>query len=275
MRRLSVVILCLAATFVGAVAQNGDPKSFAPFERDQLMKCFYDMLTVVKRHKLRNQLISFLEAGCASEVNSYNKALRDHWPKEARESQTEKYFQTKTDTNSIYLKSLMFRMMCQNDCMEYPTSAAVLLIAAMESVAHDMYRKQSVSFCTGEACAFDAYRRCLLQAVPDELSKRTKPADFEKVVQTKCGEAESSTRVALTIDFTTAQQLQIDSELSSRSRDLINEAIREAQKEAVVTYAEDLTKIMPERKSCKTPMCGDQRCINLEGDVEYNCSISN
>jgi hypothetical protein len=170
-------------------------------------------------------------------------------------------------------QSIINSLGCQQDCMKIPTMGITIIIASMEEAAIGLYRDQPVSFCSGDACALDSYRKCLLLQISDQISKRTQPREFEKVTQQKCRTAESAARGILTIDFVNAQKLQRDTELSERTRELIDYVLKNIRKEVVVSYAEDLTKVDPSRKSCKMPLCGDRPCISLITDPEYKCAI--
>ena len=158
--------------------------------------------------------------------------------------------------------------------MKFPTAGTTALVALQEEAAIRLYRDQPVSFCSGDACVIDAYRKCLLLQMSAQITRRTKPRVFEKVAQQECVATENTARGVLTIDFVNAQRLQQSTELSENTRDLIEAVIRDIRREIVVSYAEDLTKVQPGRQSCKTAMCGDTKCISLEEDFEYKCSIA-
>jgi hypothetical protein len=87
MRALFVFVVVCLIPIKSAFSQVVGYSRFAPSERAQLSKCFSDMLTVVTRHNLREQLLPLLEAGCAGEILSYRDALRPHWPKTAQQSE--------------------------------------------------------------------------------------------------------------------------------------------------------------------------------------------
>src|SRR5262249_33282206 len=146
------------------------------------------ILAIVSRHSLRNHLFSFLEAGCLAEIQDYKAAMRSYWPKQTQEASMEQsltQLATKDDFPYV-VRAIMMKILCQADCMKYATSGTLMLIASMEEAAHNMYRAQPVSFCSGQACVLDAYRQCLLVQALDELSKRTKPREFEKRAQENC-----------------------------------------------------------------------------------------
>src|SRR5262249_16299249 len=151
---------------------------------DQLGKCFTDMLTVVKRHQLRDHLMELLYAGCAAERQRYGNALRPYLKKEY-----------KFDTEP--LQQLSIRMM----------------IYTMVQAAKEIYREEEVTFFSGDSCALDTYRKCLLRQIPDGVTNRIRPRDFEGQAQHKCGTVEGAARGVLIVDFTNAQKLQLDSQL--------------------------------------------------------------
>jgi hypothetical protein len=97
------------------------------------------------------------------------------------------------------------------------------------------------------------------------------------VAQQRCKAQESAARAKLVINFVTAQKQQLDVELSQKTRGLIEEVISDIRHKIVVSYSEDLIKVQPGRKSCKTEMCGDSTCIQLsdmsDAELEYHCAI--
>ena len=77
---LSTIVLGLCMPLANAVAGDVDYSKidytkFAQTERNQLAKCFTDMLAVAKRHSLRDHLTGFLEAGCSAEIRKYEAGL--------------------------------------------------------------------------------------------------------------------------------------------------------------------------------------------------------
>jgi hypothetical protein len=253
-RALSLVAFAcsFAVGMTDALVEEVDYSRFARAERLQLTKCFSDMLMVVKRHSLRKHLDSFLEAGCSAEMHNYEDALRP-------QLQNVSDVQQISESNRPYV-------------IKFITTH---LIGSMEEAAQRHYREQPVSFCADDACPLDAYRKCLLRQVSDQVSRRTEPREFERVAQQTCNSAQQAARIVLTIDFTNAQKLQRDPELSGKTRDLINDVITDIRHESVISYAEDLTKVQPGRKSCRPQLCGDRPCIRIdsEPEPEYKCAI--
>lgn len=241
----SILISCFFAW--SAYAQEIDYTKLARKELVQLDKCFSDMLTVVRRHSLRTQLAYFLEAGCAAEMRGYAIAVTPH------------------------VVALQGLGLSEETKQQFVAMSAVVPLV---EVAQRLYNDQPLSFC-GDACPINAYRKCLLLQVSDQLSRHTKPSNFERISQGKCGAQENKARAVLTIEFTEAQKRQANADLSEKTRELINAAITEVLHDVVVSYAEDLRKVDPGRKSCKTPMCGANKCIVLEDEAEYKCSIVN
>jgi hypothetical protein len=258
MRALSIIILVLFAPLARAIAGDIDYSKidygkFAHAERVQLADCFTDILKVAKRHSLREHLTGFLEAGCGSEMRSYQNGLGREPP-------------PGLETLPKDLQKQWF---------------ATNLIGNMELTVDRLYREddKQMPICSGEACVLDAYRSCLYLQISDVISKRAKPREFENVAQQKCKAQESAARAKLIVDFVTVQKKQLDQELSQKTRDLIEEVISDIRHKIVVSYSEDLIKVQPGRKSCKTKMCGDYPCISLSGpsdaELEYDCAISN
>jgi len=243
-RALLITVVAVFTLAMTASAQQPDPTKFAPKQRDQLTKCFTDMLTVVKRHQLRDHLMELLYAGCAAERQGYGRSLRPYLKKEY-----------KFDTDSLQQVSID------------------LMIHTMVQGAQEIYREQEVTFCSGDSCALNSYRKCLINQVPNGVSKRTKPREFEQQAQQKCSTSEIAARGILITDFTNAQKLQLDSQLSEATRKLIDEVIADLRHEIVVQYSEDLRKVDPSRKSCKQPLCGAVPCIVLGGPTEYECAV--
>ena len=112
----------------------------------------------------------------------------------------------------------------------------------------------------------------------NEITRRIKPREYDSIVQQNCRTAESAARTALTLDFESAQRLQQDAKLSEKTRALIDGTIKDIRQQLVVSYSEELVKVQPGRKSCKTELCGDYPCISLAGpsneELEYRCAIS-
>jgi len=251
--RCAVLLLACFVTISSVFAED-DYSKLAYRERTQLTKCFSDMLTVVKRHSLRKQLLYFLEAGCAAEMSNYSDALFD-----ALSFQLPKEFQ-----DSQRMRGLVARLLAGQP------------IGSMERTAERLYTEQSVSFCSGDACPLDKYRKCLLLQISGEVTKRTEPLDFEKIAQTKCGTTEGAARSALIIDFLSAQRLQRDPKLSKKTHELIEEVITEIRHESVISYHEHLAAVQPGRKSCRkeVELCGT--CINSVITIEepeYKCAV--
>ena len=151
----------------------------------------------------------------------------------------------------------------------------------MEETADRLYSEddKQMPICSGEACVLDAYRSCLYLQISDVIiSKRAKPREFENVAQQKCKAQEGAARAKLIVDFVTVQKKQLDQELSQTTRDLIEQVIGDIRHKIVFDYSEDLIKVQPGRKSCKTEMCGDSTCIFLDNmtdaEREYDCAIS-
>jgi hypothetical protein len=150
----------------------------------------------------------------------------------------------------------------------------------MESTVDRLYSEddKQMPICSGEACVLDAYRTCLYLQLSDVISKRAKPREFENMAQQKCKAQERAARSKLITDFVAVQKQQLDGELSQKTRGLIEEVISDIRHKIVVSYSEDLIKVQPGRKSCKTEMCGDYTCIYLDGtsdaEREYDCAIS-
>jgi hypothetical protein len=279
MRALFVFVVVCFIPIKTAFSQVVDYSSFAPSERAQLSKCFSDMLTVVTRHNLREQLLPLLEAGCAGEIRSYRDALRPHWSKTAQQSDIENYFARKIEDQKefvYFVKSLINKLVCGSTCMETPTMGTIMLIASMEEHAFNLFKAEPVSICSGDTCALDEYRKCLLLQASVQISKRTKPGAFENAAQQVCKQKESSARNILITEFLNVQKRQQNSRLSERTRSLIDEIINFNRHEAVISYAEDLSKVQPGRRSCKPEMCGDRECISLdpEPEPEYKCAIA-
>ena len=209
------------------------------------------MLAVVERHKLRNELWEFLQAGCQSEIHGVERELARHRLPTFESSPAD---------------------------IAGPVQAQ-LFIGRMLSAAEELYKKQAVSFCSGDACVIDNYRKCTMQQAVQELEKRTKPAAFEAALKSNCRSPEVAARATLTNDFLSAQRLQWSPDLSDKTRELIDAVIKEIRQGAVISYAEDLVKVQPGRKSCKIPvqMCGQDPCISLdevpESQQEYECAI--
>jgi len=260
MRSFSGLIFTCFILTTSAFSQEtdyADITKFATREKAQLAKCFSDMLTVAQRHNLRKQLAALLEAGCAAEKHNYIAALLPH---------ARKVFKAFQDWPNDLLQHLV----------------EVDAIGPMEQKADDLFKNRPVSFCSGNACALDTYRKCLLGQISDGITKRTKPRQFEQTVQLKCRAPENAARAALIIDFSNAQKLQISAELSHKTRELINEIIAEIRQEIVVSYCEDLVKVQPGLQSCKpiceegslcVPFCGkDKPCLSPE-EEEYQCAI--
>jgi hypothetical protein len=247
MRALSLIALASTILMTDAFAEDVDYTKVARTERTQLAKCFSDMLTVVKRHSLRKHMISFMEAGCASEMRSLEFALVPHVPNEYQ------HWSNEAKQAVLYIP----------------------FVASMEEGAIRLYREQPVSFCSSAACPLDAYRKCLLLQISNEVTRRTEPRDFEKVAQGRCGTTFEAARSTLSIDFVNVQKLQQAPELSGRTRDLIAEAITDIRHEIVISYAEELTKVQPKRKSCRPELCGSTPCLSLdpEPEPEYKCAI--
>jgi hypothetical protein len=258
MRALFIFLLVLLMPSGNAMAGDVDYSKidytkFARAERMQLTKCFLDVLEVAKRHSLRGHLTGFLEAACAKEMLSYENALVSDPPPgvEFLEKDTKKKF------------------------------LAMTFIGNMESAADGLYSKddKQMPICSGDACVLDSYRTCLYLQLSEVIAKRAKPRDFENVAQQKCRAQESAARSKLIGDFVTVQKQQFDRELSQKTRGLIEEVISDIRHKIVVSYAEDLVKVQPGRKSCKPEMCGDYPCISLDPDPEpqpeYKCAISN
>jgi hypothetical protein len=283
MRALFLVVFACSILVTKAFSEDVDYTRFAPTERARLAKCLFDMLTVIKRHSLRKHLPYFLEAGCALEMHRYKVALRSHWPHEWQQSEMETEIEKilagsrAESTNKVpqYVQSIIDGGLCQMNCMKIATSGITILIAGMEEAAVRIYTERPVSFCSDDACPLDAYRRCLLLQISEQVSRRTELREFDKVAQQTCRTAESAARAGLTIDFMNAQKLQLDSELTGKTRDLINDVITDIRHENVITYAEDLTKVQPGRKSCREKLCGDVPCIRVgpEREPEYKCAI--
>jgi hypothetical protein len=244
MRALLIACFVFSALNVG-VAEEVDYTKLARPERTQLGKCFSDMLTVAKRHHLRERLTRFLEAGCAAEMRNYSNALLPHVPKR---------FQ---DWDIEAKKSLL----------------ATPLIGSMEENAARLYDEGPVTVCSGEACVIDAFRKCLLLPHGEEVGKRTEPRDFDSLINQRCQKDEGAARSTLIVDFTNAQKLQRDPQLSANTRTLVDETLKEIREEIIVAYAEELVRIVPGRKSCKKEMCGSHTCIYLVEYSEYKCAI--
>ncbi|WP_156438760.1 hypothetical protein [Bradyrhizobium valentinum] len=230
-----------------------DYSQFAQSERKSLAKCFLDMLAVVQRHKLRNELTDFLEAGCQAEMRAVESELGRHPP-------------PGLDGMSEELRGRVLGPM---------------FIGPMETAAIEIYKDQKASFCTGDACVFDAYRKCIMLQAADDIVRRLKPTEFENQLKVKCKVSEIAARATLTNDFLGVQRLQREPELSEKTRELIDGVIKEIRQASIISYAEDLVKVQPGRKSCKIPieMCGKTECISLD-DVpksqrEYECAIQN
>ena len=246
-----LVIFIFACSLFANSAKAGEEltdekvSALARPERSQLAKFFLDMLAIIERHRLREKLIYFLEAGCALEMSNYHHALAQQLPSEWREQEVRGHL------------------------------LSTQLIGSMEENAERFYREQPVSFCSGDACVLDAYRKCLLLQIPDEVTKRTEPRQFEQSAQQKCKGSESSALSVLTIDFTNAQKLQLDPGLSEKTRDLIDQVITDVRHTIVISYAEELRKVEPGRLSCGPQLCGDRPCISLdpEPEPEYKCAI--
>jgi hypothetical protein len=257
MRALATIVLGLCMPLASAVAGDVDLSKidygkFAQAERKQLAKCFTDILAVAKRHSLREHLTGFLEAGCESEMRSYQNGLGREPP-------------PGLETLSKDLQKQFF---------------ATHLIGDMELTVDDLYEEddKQMPICSGEACVLDAYRSCLYLQISEVISKRAKPREFENAAQRKCEVQEGAARAKLIVDFVTVQKEQLDQELSQKTRDLIEQVISDIRHKIVFAYSEDLIKFQPERKSCKTEMCGDNPCLSLGGpsnaEVEYDCAIS-
>jgi hypothetical protein len=276
MRILFLITLSLLVATTDGRADNIDFSNLARSERQQLAKCFSDFLQVLQRHKIREGLLEFLESGCKGEIVDFRDAVKKHWPAEVPDPKAETFMASeirKTDV-SQYVRAMMIRIMCGSDCMKYPSSAAIMMIYSLEERAIQLYKDQGVSFCSGDECLMDIFRKCMILQISDVLPKRPKPRDFEKVAQANCKDKENAARGVLTIDLGNAQRLQQEVQLSERTRALIDGVFIGIRHAAVVSYAEDLTKVVPGRKSCKTPMCGDRTCISLEDEPEYNCAIA-
>lgn len=251
MRAVLMVLLAFSIFMTDALAEDVDYNKFARTERAQLAKCFTDVLRVAKRHSLREHFTAFLEASCAEEMRNYRRGLgRDPPPG--------------LEFLSKDLQQAQFSM---------------LLIGSMENAADRLYRQEDnqMPVCSGDACVLDAYRACLYLQIPDQISKLTKPREFENVAQQKCKVSESAARASLILDFVTVQKQQIDGELSQTTRSLIEETINEIRHKIVFSYSEDLVKRQPGRQSCKREMCGDSACVSLSGpgpdELEYECAI--
>jgi hypothetical protein len=262
------IIACFILTTSVFAQETDDVKNYAKLtkaadrEKAQLAKCFSDMLTVAQRHNLRKQLIALLEAACAAEMHYYTVALLPH---------ARKAFQSLQD-----LPNDQFYKLIEADA-----------IGPMEQRADEVFKSRPVSFCSGNACALEAYRKCLFGQIADGLTKRVKPRDFEKAAQLRCRVSEGVARSVLIIEFSNAQKLQISTELSHKTRDLINEIITELRQEVIVAYREDLVKVQPGLRSCKPtcevdwskhsyciPVCEtDKPCLSQE-EQEYQCAIS-
>jgi hypothetical protein len=249
MKRPITIATCCILIATATAAQPISVPVEAQGAEQRLTKCFADMLAVIKRHKLRSRLWYFLEAGCTAESATYEAALR---PYLQREWQRE----TGKDLDNATASTL-----------------ALPFLAAMERRAGELYRKEAVIFCSGDACALDDYRKCLVRQILEATVKRAHPRVFEESARHSCQREESNARAIVYNDFVNAQRLQWSVELSARTEELIDLSINELRHEVVVTYAEALTKVQPGRKSCRTQMCGDIRCISLVDESEYKCAI--
>lgn len=277
MRALFSAVAVFFVITTAAQAQDVDYARIAQKERGQLAKCFSDVLTVMSRHNITDQALRFLEAGCAGEIGNYRVALRSKWPAVSHKADIEKWFaqqfaEYKDKGFSHFEQSLFFRIACQEACMETPTSGITMIIAAIQEAALQAYKERPISFCTGDSCVLDAYRRCFIAERSNELAKRSKPRVFERVARQKCSSVEGTALLALNIDFDNVQRRQLGA-LTDKTREMIEGILVGIRKEAVVSYSEDLTRVEPGRKSCRTPMCGENRCISLEEDTEYKCAI--
>jgi hypothetical protein len=245
MRTLLLTTFVFFIAVNAVFAQNVDPNTFAPAQRQQLVKCFSDMLSVVKRHNLRDDLANFLYAACAPEIDTYRDALRPF---------LKKAYRLDTDAEQKV--------------------ASEMAVYYMVEAGERLFKERPISFCSGDACALDNYRKCLFVQIPNGIDKHTKPPDFEQVAQRNCAALETTARAILTIDFSNARKLQGYSELNEPTRKMIEKVVADVRHEIVVTFSEDLIKVEPGRKSCKREMCGNLPCATLGGDrSEYECAI--
>jgi hypothetical protein len=249
MRFLSLIVIASSILITSAFAEDVDYSKihfsrFAPAERAQFAKCITNMLMVVERHDLRAQLYDFLDAGCAAERETYRIALMPYMDSE------------------LHFQDAAAQLM------------AVRITDSMLHAADGYYMDKSASFCSGDTCVLDAYRKCIRLQNSNEITKRMEPREFEKVAQQRCGTSGDAARNALTTDFGNAQKLQIDRDLSGKTRDLIDKVITGIRHEIVISYSEELTKLQPGRRSCK-PAC--ETCISLDVEAgpepEYRCAI--
>jgi hypothetical protein len=204
MRALATIVLGLCMPLASAVGGDVDLSKidygkFAQAERKQLAKCFTDILAVAKRHSLREHLTGFLEAGCGSEMRSYQNGLGREPP-------------PGLETLSKDLQKQFF---------------ATHLIGDMELTVDDLYEEddKQMPICSGEACVLDTYRSCLYLQISEVISKRAKLREFENAAQQKCEVQEGAARATLIVDFVTVQKEQLDQELSQKTHDLIEQVI--------------------------------------------------
>lgn len=95
MRNLLLSTIFIFGLISGACAQEIDFAKVAVPERTRLAECFSDMLAVIERYHLSEELIAFLEAGCDAEMHNYREALRPSWSKDSQQSDTEKFLAKK------------------------------------------------------------------------------------------------------------------------------------------------------------------------------------
>lgn len=244
---------CIAASHAGEIDfSKTDYSQYARPERMRLARCFSDILAVVERHGLRNELWDFLAAGCVAEQRSVEAALASRRPPG--------FDELPSDTAGQILGSPY--------------------ISSMMRAAEEQYTSKSVAFCKGDSCVLEDYRKCLAVKSAAEISRQSSPLTFEKSAKSDCGRSEALARAVLTNEFLAAQRLQESPRLSSKTRELIDQVILAIGRDAVVAYAEDLVKAVPGRKSCKIPvqMCGASECISLDETTpeqrEYECAIA-
>ncbi|MTD92848.1 hypothetical protein GIW81_00700 [Hyphomicrobium sp. xq] len=218
-------------------------QSLARNEQAQLVKCFGDMLTLVKRYNLREQLQHILYEGCAAERRALSDAVVKSLPA------AEKNF----------AKGLAGAMSIDT------------LTGAVE-----LYKAQPVSVCAGDSCVLGEYRKCLLIDLPIAASKRVPPSRFEQEAQERCRTHEARARGVLTVEFANAQKLQIDPQLSKATREELAKAVKQVLEDAVVDYGSELARLDPTRSSCEPDLCDGQPCLYMYGapPTRYECMVS-
>ncbi|MGC2780302.1 MAG: hypothetical protein WA418_32170 [Bradyrhizobium sp.] len=229
-----------------------DYNQFAILERKQLAKCFTDVLAVVERHRLRNELWDFLYAGCAAEIRSVETALADHPPPG--------------------FDGLPADIAGKTIGLPY--------ISSMARRAEEEFTRRPLTFCKGDSCVLDDYRKCLTLKSASEIERRSTPSIFEGSARKHCARSEASARAVLSNEFLAAQRLQQNPDLPPKTLELIDQILVAIRRKAVIAYAEDLVKAVPGHKSCKVPveMCGASECISLSEispeQREYECAVA-